>query len=783
MTPTRLRAALGDRIPPGLTEETLEQMCRDLWGDPAEDAEVRTRTLAAIDGFIRLTEVHVDGALGNWTGSRSIRLGSWEQEKQIRNLQDLAVLDPSLLTCWMLVGAFVREWLEARAINTYHLVAFPKETQAELALSQEVWALCRCTAVERVVAAFQDTVLRGLERTLGKRREDARGDPKAWIEDPYLLAVLRRDALLAVDAGDGLDSGRTRDKACGLELHQFTQGACAPGSDPVLADAVYEFWNINSLIRALRSAQFPDQAVVVCLIRDPEEPLHSFFVLGIRNGDVISVLTDRSKAHQEHPLRKKLGRKPDRELDARSSRWWFPYELIDTAVTADGKEVYAKARTALVPLNAEAAPLRALADLHPATLVWLALVLDLVRVRFFLEDRRALTVSYTAEMIRVPHALIDARAALVREGQYAPLDLPPLDVARDLSPENMAAQMRSPATGWNRWMVDRYGDRVPEELLDVVGEDERKRLVDTTRTKLPMPGGEIITPFPESSPHFHTVDHSLSIAHLPHRSPDNGVGPVKLLGLDPTVFGSAERLQRDRLWTAQYNRMQVIQRLAVDEFARTRDDVLSWYAARVQANGKTLQEALARLSFTLPFPRYLTAEELKKRTGTDWPFQQGLTRWVAVEEEALRWGVGPAWHSSVTRWYRAGERTDAPRGSSEFVYAPNIVGKKRSDLHPAGVFGVLNPVNAEAVARVCGVTVADLPWQLQHYTSDLLEPYRGNSNLDRLDPQDSLENPWNALPLCVGVSLTRVEINAKRKALKLPRVNWDDPFGKAPDDG
>lgn len=733
--------------------------------EAATDEEIRVAVLAALDGFVTLTGVHVDGALGNWTGSRSVSLGSWGVESQIRDLQDLAVLDPSLLTCWMLLRTFTRAWLDARSVSALLLVEDPAKAAETLATARAAWALLDRPRVDRAVEDFQLDVLGSIERAVGRRT--AEGDPEAWVMSAPNLALLRRDALLAVDAGAGLDAGREHYKAKGLELHTFSMGERGRGDErPVLADAVYEFWNVNSLLRALRSPRFPDRAVVVCLIRDPEA-LHSFFVLAIRDGDRIHVLTDRSAEHQEHPLRKKLGRRPDREMDRRAARWWFPYELLDVAVTSDGKELYAKARTALVPLNAEAAPLRALADLHPATLVWLTLVLDLVRVRFFVEDRHALVVSYTGEMVRAPHALADERSALVRSGAYAPLALPKLDVARDLSPEAMAKNTRRPSTGWNRWMVDRYGPLVPEEVLDVVGDRERATLTDRLRGALPMPGGSdrIV------NGHNWGVEHGTSVPNLPHDAIDRGANAVRQEALDPTTFGPAEQLAADRTWLAQHNRMRVVQRLAVEEYARTQGAVLAWYHRRLRGNKAFLLDACARGSLELL--------DVKYDPGAP-SFALGYAQHVVAHGEVLDWGVGPTWYAKATRWERGGKKSSytydhpyMPLRGAFFREGETPTGRLGTLDEGAGVFAYVLPQTPDAIAVLCGCTPKELPWQLQRFHSDKLRPYHGNDILDRLDAEDfALDNPWRGLPVAVGAALSRTEANARRKALGLPRMDW-----------
>ena len=587
-------------------------------------------------------------------------------------------------------------------------------------------------------------------------------DVRAWVEDPTALATLRRDALLAVDAGEGLDSGRDYARAQGLELHTFLRGNKAPGCAPALVGDVYEFWNINSLLRAMYSPRFPEQGLAVALIRDPEEPLHSFFVLAIRNGDLLHVLTDRSRDHQTHPLRKKMGRRPDREMDARASKWWFPYELLDVAVSEDGKHAHANARMALVPLNASAAPLRKLAELHPATQVWLCLVLSIVRQRFFQENRQAKVLSYTGEMARVPTALAAQNSALMRHGQYKPLVLPPV-AQTDLTPQAMAQNCGRAASGRNRWMVERYQDQVPDAVLNVVGDQERQMLSGS----VPQATSGLIRGWGGES--------STSVENLPSYAPDRGVGDVRLEALDPTTFGPADQIRKDQTWLAQHNRMRTIQRLAVEEFARTQAEVLRWYTKTIRARREFFLDALATASLVMPSAVKVSESDQKP----DDVIVQAIPGVVRRVSERLAVGVGPAWWSDNVRWgppsliFWAKDKPSTPRDRALFLREDDVSRAERMDAG-LGVFGLIVPRTAEAVAFLCGCEVSALPWQLQRYHDHEFHASEGNHILQRIDPEAyCLDNPWRGLDLRIGMGLARTRANARRKALGLPKMDWD----------
>ncbi len=308
-----------------------------------------------------------------------------------------------------------------------------------------------------------------------------------------------------------------------------------------------------------------------------------------------------------------------------------------------------------------------------------------------------------------------------------------------------------------------------------MGPEEQRILTERAGRLLPMFGTET------RERHWTTPGTGKEVRGLDRYSPDHGMNPVRLETLDPTVFGSAERLQKDRLWLAQTNRMRAVQRLAIAEYERDQDRILAWYGRKVAANAEVLLDACARGSLRLLGAKYITPDERRALIGTDWSFVHGFASHAVVEVEALMWGGGPAWYSKVVRWH-----CDGIPDRGGLTDSPHLPKTRLGDGHfqRAGVFASIRPETPAAVAWLCGCTPEDLPWQLQHYYSERLKPYNGNSILDRLDAEDFLDNPWRNLKLSVAVLLTRTTANARRKRLGLPRMDWDTlqrtPKGNAP---
>lgn len=662
--------------------------------------DVQSKFTDALSKFTALTGVSMEQAVGGKGGRFNMAqtpvLG-WLQE-----IKEASDVDPSLLTSWMLLRIYLQQWVDSNSVQLGAVIRKEMDAMTTLERATSAWASMEQTAIDALVEAFKDAVCARLGEMI-QQRSGLEGQPEDWIDDPRMFPILRASALCAIDSQSA--------RVPGLSLHQFMQGPRAPGESPVMADAVYDFWNINSLLMAIRHC--PEQAVMVALIRSPDDARQSFFAIAVRNGDCISVLTDREPRQQRHPLMDKMARRPDRDLDVRSARFWFPYDLISSPV------VKCDTGTGLVPINARSAQKWPLADLHPATLAWLAMVFDLIRIRFFKEDRRTVSLAYTGEMIRVPHALVGEHAAIVKTGHYAHVDLPP--IKEDVTGDTAKATP-------NRWMVERYGARVPEVVMDVVGEAERTSAISQV-------GGNIY-----EGMHW-------------------GKASMNLETLSPSLFGTAEELRADRLFLAQHNRMQLIQRYAVEEYLTTHEKVVSWYKSAIEARKEMLFNACAAGRLVMPMRT--------RRTGEVYSPMFGCPNQAICDENALYWGSGSLVYSKGTRWVRDGQDAMRPSWHKDSV---SIEGPGDTSI-----FAHILPDSPDGVAFLCGCRPEELPWQLQRYFE-----WRTGENpiIRKVNPEAwVLQNPWAKLPLGINVAISRQDANARRKALGLPKKAWD-AFGR-----
>ena len=135
------------------------------------------------------------------------------------------------------------------------------------------------------------------------------------------------------------------------------------------------------------------------LIRHPDG-YQSYFCFVIRNGGNLFVLTDVPE--YSHPLQGMMSRRPDRELDRRASRNWFPYDLLGIEYNEESGRLYFKQteQRGLVAYQHAALPLKPIAELPPPELVWVSMMFDLIVEKFWRRGYKAPQLSYTAEMLK-----------------------------------------------------------------------------------------------------------------------------------------------------------------------------------------------------------------------------------------------------------------------------------------------------------------------------------------------------------------------------------------------
>jgi hypothetical protein len=622
--------------------------------------------------------------------------------REAKAIQEARQLDPAGVTAFMLLKALTHHYIKEEKVSALDMIqGLSPEQEQRLALLRSMYEFLERPEVDGIIEDFIESV-----RLATAHYGIDHGDLEAWLGDYYELAHLRRDAM------------RSAEK---LEANQFFHGEPAGSERFIYSTKVWEFWNIPSLVRAMQAEGLRGQrGLNLCLVRDPEEALHSFFVITVVNGESLTLLTDRDKA--AHPAQKSMSRRPDRELQRRAEKHWFPYDLLELAVTEDQKQLYAKARTALVPINAEAVKLTDFSELHPACAIWLALVFELLRERYLKENMQLPSLSYTTEMLRRPNLLAATRGEIIEAGRYKPLVVEPYTRA-DVTAESTAGQWVCPPVGHNEWLIERYGDQVPAEAFNIIGEEELRQLPESSAM---APREKMRRPFFSQA-----------------------TGLCELRSMDPLDFGTAEDIESNRLWTARYNQCRVVEHLALKEYEETRSQTRRWINRRLNANRSWLIEEAVRCAVAGKVDRGKFGDE---RAVVDAP----ITR---IRDKAY-WG-----YSVDTVYINPGghDATCPITGGYSISYWADI-----------------RPVNTETLALMAGCSVRELPWQLQCWTEDSEPINTGNHILNRLDPSDwVLHSPWvqhshwhETFPISVLVRLSKRGVNQLRKEFGMPKYDW-----------
>ena len=627
---------------------------------------------------------------------------SYDLKKYIDDLNESRSHDMSGTTAILLLRGLFEAYVEEKSFTVHTLLYAAPKVETTLATLREFHAIVTQSPCEEAVTAFKEAL-----RAAAVHYGYDLGKLKEHLANERSLGQLR------------LAASRSLDK---LAAHQFTQGV--RDSKPLQYNRqIFEFSSINSFVHALRRQLV--SGITLALIRDTRDDLgvyKAYFVLGMRNGETITILTDFEEG--AHPEYHNVTRRPDKRLNERARQHLFPYRLLE-----EDPVKHKQRKTALVPLDAKATAIEEITNLDPSEFIWLTLLFDLVAAKFDRDDHKTADLSYTAEMVVTPHVLVEATSALVLAGQYTPLVLPKLTVTT-ATPE--LADNHKPL-GHNAWLEDRYRDRVPEILLDVVGERKALEVGKAIGALLPGTIKEARLPDVRRQPGVFGW------------SPDYRVKPLVPQALDPTYFGTAKDIERTRAWYARVNLIQGVQRLATAEFAAKAALILSWYRRRIERNMAFIWKAVAIGELLAPTTAWASRED------------HGFP-----SEDELRWKEANILHQKQAPKYNPfySDRKSMQFGGWDTDRNYNVCAVDPPTR--ATIFTVIQPDNPRALALLMGIPEEKLPWPLQHWTTR--EPYTGNSILDRIDPQDSrLDDPWRHLELGLTITLSKRAYNRLRK--------------------
>lgn len=645
----------------------------------------------ALQLWVDLTGVE-PGKSGGFTFAGEMNVQSLHRE-----IREALELDSTEITGRMLLSFIVQNYYEDRTFNVDDLLNKPDEVLAYLGKARTLAGYLRGPEVAGVASDFAGRVREALTRYGALTEGTAQiVDECGSHGDRGMLAVLRRDAMRTLN---------------NLHVHQFLDGDTeAPGFTPAYGKFMYRWSNINSMLRAMTAAP---SGVTVNMIQSSDNPYGVHFVFAIRNGGRLFVFTDKEQT--PHPLAEGMWRRPDKILAARANRNWFPYDLAGLKFNEEGKAYIEMAKgTSLVQYDKKAEPIKALSELKPPEVIWLTMMLDLIVEKFWRNEYKSKELSFTGEMTRLSTPLLEAAKAAnlpVVINEQAVLAVKPITVADVHSDVVREEDVGSMPDQRNRWMEDRYRDRVMETSVDLVSDSKDQLRVSYEGAD----GPKIIQQSSLDKVFFSERDKRL--AAMP-----------KVDVLDPASFGTQEQIERDRIFLARSNYACQIDALGRQEYEERREEIQAWVRSHMMAN-------LPNLEFLLAMDKLEVRTERGELNGSHGAYdcryhpERGTREFITKESGD---DLDPKYiFMGMQSGSVAAYRTPYKAGLPACHYSGSQSHWKIS----------LIPETTEQLAYLCGVTVAELPDVLQHW--DLYDKSYGNSILNRVDPMlFQVENMW-----------------------------------------
>lgn len=646
----------------------------------------------------------------------TVRLASRPGERSLADsygdIRQALDLDPGGVTAVGIVEARARRHLRDRTFSLLEMVERPDEAERLAGVARRLLAALSEPEVATPRAGFVDAMRRAVDHYGAGPREDV----ARLLGEPARLFELRLRALRSMAQ---------------LRVGHFLVGDPEPeGVRPKVAVDVVRFPNVNSLLEA--ACRSPS-GLSLAMIQD-DDPYAAHFAVTVRNGANLTILSDAPK--YDNPLLAQARRRPDQDVERRAELHLFPYGLVrfDDRV---GDVPEAKGVPALVARQSEGRVLAPIADLPPDRLVWLAMVLDLAADRFWHSRPSDPVLSYTGESVVLATPLLDAaREAGLPAVRDTRLALPPV-TARSLS-EATERQVGVPGLRRNGWMERRYGPEVDPATLALVAAPRHLRVA-----------AQGTGPFTSRSP-------------LPANVP--------VVALDPTVWGTAEDIEADRLFLARHNQARAVTALAREEFERERDGVMAWYRKRLLANRDGL------------FAMIVGGEDLYLDT---WRDDRDTVTGYAPDGQVVS-GRRFAYRLPIES---NGLARDPWRNGTITLGSVSLDGRKPGSrtmptcllkgCAPSWFFG-FDVRTAADLALVTATPVGKLPAFLRDH--DVRRTYAGNHHLNRIDPLDwAAADPWRSLKLDVGLYLSRRALNEVTR--RVEPVTWGARPSREPPEG
>lgn len=624
--------------------------------------------------------------------------------------------DPSGITSALLIIEFYKAYTGEQRFSIDDVRKNVEAYQVAMDRAQRMETILGHPLLQDAKNQFQAAVLKAVSHYGASDNEKV----VEAMHDIGLITDLRHSAFNSADT---------------LRVDQFLMGAFEPEDvKPVFVKTIHKFWNINSLLAA--ATRMPSGISLNYIAA--KHALQSFFVIAVRNGGNLYILSD--KAQLSSPLEKR--RNEGRVLDERINRHWFPYELSGLDLDhVSGKIIHPKSEErGLSTHQVDLLPLAELKDISAESFLWTAMLFSLIVDRYWGQKQQATQLSYTGEMVKNSQALLayadkaNLPVAATRIPEFQCIDVNAITpgVATE---EEIGLQV----TNRYSWLEERYGHRVTLDILNLTDSSESE-----------------ITIFINHENNVVVADDAENCTELTravYHQPQNA------LRLSITDFGTQDELENDRKFLARANYARAMQMLATQEFEARKEEVKAWFLRRCRENRDNI------LAYAHQDEIWLRTTGNIHNVGAHGPvirFAKSDNHTFALERHE---GYKPA--VMFHRLLKVYDLKDESPGSlynvmfTEDGYKPVC----HVTAAIASYQVAIRPLNSRDLAFMAGCEVEELPDVLQHW--DLAESYTGNSRIGRIDPiHTMLSDPWRTLQLGVLFALSKRAMNAIRKTAK-----------------
>lgn len=515
-----------------------------------------------------------------------------------------------------------------------------------------------------------------------------------------------------------------------LEMLQFSVGNNKADSFKLSRD-IYMFDNLDALI--LCAAKGNLNGVTLGYIRDKEELTASFFAFIIKNGDNLYLLTDMPK--YAHPVQKGMSRCPGRNMSERIDSNWFPYDSVANIDISDlwnsGRYGTKETKDGLSTVINESSPYAVIGNIESLSqyeAFWFVMMASLIKKRFYEEELPILPISYTKSMIS--STLLEKNEnALIVQNSLPSFELKEVEDIKET--QDLEYEIKNEEyIGMYDYLAERYADKIDKSILNVISNTDKSKLIEDTYYKSSWGKKECY---------------------------------MRFLDLDNQA-GTKEQIEYNLKWIARYNYAKAIKmemKKDVEEKTLLLYDTIKSYIT------PRLEEIIKM---------HLRKELIGCKVKSLHNFESNLTN----EKEPISATL------EFNKWYEGDTRC-------RYAYGiPRYANKADMKCHftgtSAGVVIRVNPRTAEELALVCGISVEELPEELQHYDRKS-KKYTGNSILYNIDPFLSvLSDEFNTLDFDVVILLSKKKYLefctlAGVEAVKFwqnehPVCHTSEPYGK-----